>query len=243
MKTLLLTFILALSFTFTQAQCIENVSNFGNNNQITSYNISGDVNLTLNANKTATLNFGSNFSTAMGPDVRVYLVDSKDKSISDIKNIKTNPSGDLIFEDNSLVDNIAFGLIGFSGAQNYTVEIPANKDISNYDTVFFFCLQFNQYWDSSSYNSFTNASCAVLSTNDINSLNKTSIYPNPTQHQFKVSNLNGTTSSIRVYNMLGEQIIYTEKENTVNVSDLKPGSYIVKISNNGKTKTEKLIIL
>ena len=241
MKTILLTFILTLSFGFTQAQCIENVSNFGNNTSISSYNISGNVNVTLNTNNTTTLKFENNFQTAPGPDVRVYLIDSKNKSSAEIKNIVTNVNGDLIFNDGSLVDNLEFGLIQFSGAQNYTIEIPANKDVSNYDTVFFFCLRFNQFWDYGSFNSFTDASCAVLSVNDL-TVNTSSIYPNPAQDQFEITNFNSTSSNIRIYNVLGEQVLYQENKKTIDVSGLKAGSYIVKISTDNTTSTQKLII-
>jgi len=241
MKTILFTFILTLYVSFAQAQCTENVSNFGNNTAILSYNITGAVNVTLNTNETATVNFGRLFETAEGPDVRVYLMNSEDKPSSEIKNIRTNTNGDLIFNDGSLVDNLEFGLIEFSGPQSYTVAIPEDKNVSNYDTIFFFCLRFDQFWDYGNFNSFTDASCAVLSVNDL-TLNKSTIYPNPAQDQFEITNINNASSNIRVYNILGEQVIYQKNRNTIDVSSLKPGSYFVKISTDNKTTTEKLIV-
>ena len=80
MKKVLLAFIFTFSVLNTTAQCTENLVGFGNNPEDASYNITGDVSLTLNTNNTITLNLASNYSTAPGPDVRAFLVASNGMS-------------------------------------------------------------------------------------------------------------------------------------------------------------------
>ena len=64
----------------TAAQCTQNAFGFGNSTNVPSYDVSGNVSVTLNTNNTVTLNLASNFMTANGPDVRAYLVKSNGAS-------------------------------------------------------------------------------------------------------------------------------------------------------------------
>ena len=232
MKTILL--VTFLSFTFLQinAQCSENATNFGNNTSTPSYNVSGDISVTLNTNNTITINFASNYSTATGPDVRLYLIKSEGKSIAELKNI--NPEN---------TENISFGLVGFSGAQNYTETVPDGVDISEYDTVFFFCLQFNAFWDIGTFTPFSSTNCSVLST-DVLTIGKIEFYPNPAKDKIQISNIAGVSVEIRIFNVLGKQILHQSKitKKTIDISSFHKGMYIVKISVDGKSKTQKLII-
>ena len=59
----------------SNAQCTSNGNSFGNNTSVAMYNVTGMVSVVLNTNSTITLNLGSTFATASGPDVRAFLVD------------------------------------------------------------------------------------------------------------------------------------------------------------------------
>jgi len=179
MKTRLLLSITLLFFTlqYTNAQCTENVSGFGNNTSIPSYNISGDVNLVLNISGTVTLDLGSNFSTASGPDIRAYLVKSNGLSDAVLKNTLI---GNL--------DHIEFGLVGslpgfgnpvvpVNGAKSFTISIPNGDNIEEYDKVFFYCLLFDQFWDLGTFTSFSETTCSVLNIDDT-TLENFSVFPN-----------------------------------------------------------------
>ncbi|WP_299059828.1 DM13 domain-containing protein [uncultured Polaribacter sp.] len=232
MKTLLLITFLSFSFLQLQGQCIENASSFGNNTTVPSYNISGDVSVTLNTNNTATINFASNFETASGPDVRLYLIKSEGKSISQLKSL--NPEN---------LENISFGLIGFSGAQSYTASIPQNTDITKFDRVFFYCLRFNQFWDVGTFTSFKSSSCNVLNIDNF-AVNNISIYPNPAKNKIHITQLDKVSVEIRIFNLLGKQVLHQPniKQNSIDISSLNEGIYLVKINIDGKTKSQKLVI-
>ncbi|PQJ79509.1 T9SS type A sorting domain-containing protein [Polaribacter porphyrae] len=232
MKTLLLTAFLSFTFLHINGQCSENATNFGNNTSTPSYNIAGDIEVVLNTNNSVTINFGSNFSTASGPDVRLYLIKSEGKSIADLKSI--NPT---------TLDNISFGLIGFSGTQNYTETIPNDVDISEYDTVFFYCLQFTAFWDLGTFTPFSANSCSVLDV-DTFTVDEISFYPNPAKNQIQLSNIDGVSAEIRIFNLLGKQVFHQSKisEKTIDISSFNKGIYLVKIDVDGKSKMQKLVI-
>ncbi len=232
MKTLLLSLFLSFTFLKITAQCTESASNFGNNTSTPSYNVSGDISVVLNTNNTITINFANNYSTASGPDVRLYLIKSEGKSIAELKQI--NPEN---------IENISFGLVGFSGAQTYTATIPENIDITKYDTVFFYCLQFNAFWDVGSYRPFSSSNCSVLNI-DTFSIDTISIYPNPAKNKIQLSNINGISAEIRIFTILGKQVLRQSKisEKTIDISSFHKGIYLVKIDVEGKSKTQKLVI-
>ena len=243
MKTTLLTLLLAFSFSQISAQCTENVSEFGNNTSTQSYNVNGDVNVTLNTNNTVTLNLGSNFSTSAGPDVRAYLINSEGKTTSELKLISKNNTNALIYDQNNLVDNLQFGLINPTGVQDFTIEIPSGKDIKNYDKIFFFCLDFGVFWDIGTFTNFSSTSCDVLDVNNFN-IDKISIYPNPAKNKIHVSNIDAVSTEIRIFNVLGKQVFHQSKitEKTIDISSFNKGVYIVKLDVDGKSKTQKLVI-
>lgn len=232
MKKIVLTLFLTFSFTLINAQCTVNATNFGNNSATPSYNVSGNISVTLNTNNTVTVNFASNYKTASGPDVRMYLIKSEGKSIAELKSL--HPEN---------LDHISFGLVGFTGAQSYTATIPTGTAISEYDTVFFFCLQFTAFWDLGTFNKFNANNCAVL---DIDSfkVDAISIYPNPAKNKIHFSNIEAGAAEIRIFNVLGKQVFHQTKlsSKTLDISSFKSGIYIVKLAIDGKSKTQKLVI-
>ncbi|MDT0294123.1 T9SS type A sorting domain-containing protein [Mesonia ostreae] len=75
-------------------------------------------------------------------------------------------------------------------------------------------------------------------------LTNVSLYPNPTKTGFvTIKTASSEVASIEVYNLLGKQVIaQTLTNNTLNVSSLASGVYLVKVSAEGKTATKKLVI-
>ena len=84
---------------------------------------------------------------------------------------------------------------------------------------------------------------APLSLNNFNA-NSFSLYPNPTNTgSVTISSTNSDAISVRVFDILGKQVKNeTLTNNTLNVSNLKTGVYIVKITQNNATTTKKLVI-
>ena len=80
-----------------------------------------------------------------------------------------------------------------------------------------------------------------VASNNINGLN---MYPNPVSNgNLYISTDSNSAKSVEIYDILGKQVLNAKtSNNAVNVSNLKGGAYIVKITEEGKTDTRKLII-
>jgi len=72
------------------------------------------------------------------------------------------------------------------------------------------------------------------------SLNKVQFYPNPVKDVLTVSS-NKKVNSISVYNTAGQLVKTAQNANTVNMSSLSAGVYVVKTDVEGKTETSKVI--
>ena len=79
-----------------------------------------------------------------------------------------------------------------------------------------------------------------VNKNDISGL---SVYPNPvTDGTFSINSNSGSMKTVVMYDVLGKQVLKTNTTNSVNVSNLNGGVYVLKISEDGKTATRKLVI-
>jgi hypothetical protein len=85
------------------------------------------------------------------------------------------------------------------------------------------------------------ADLALATTqNEIAGLN---IYPNPVTNGVLYINSNVTSTKIvAIFDLLGKEVLQTKTSNEVNVSNLKSGIYFVKITEEGKSATRKLVI-
>ncbi|RZJ69744.1 MAG: T9SS type A sorting domain-containing protein [Flavobacterium sp.] len=77
-----------------------------------------------------------------------------------------------------------------------------------------------------------------------NSIAGLSMFPNPlTGNVLNITSTANSTKAVAIFDVLGKQVMNTKVNNgTVNVSGLNSGVYIVKITEEGKTATRKLVI-
>ena len=69
------------------------------------------------------------------------------------------------------------------------------------------------------------------------------IYPNPViGGRLFISTDANSEKSITIFDILGKQVISTNARESLNISNLKAGVYIIKIMEEGKTATRKLVI-
>lgn len=83
----------------------------------------------------------------------------------------------------------------------------------------------------------------ALSVNNFNA-NSFSLYPNPTNTgSVSISSTTNEAMNVQVFDILGKQVKnQTVTNNTLNVSNLKSGVYVVKITQNNTSTTKKLVI-
>lgn len=69
------------------------------------------------------------------------------------------------------------------------------------------------------------------------------VHPNPvTNGVLYINTAANVEKKVAIYDVLGKQVLGTTTENTVNVSALKAGVYILSVTEAGKTSTTKLVI-
>jgi len=84
---------------------------------------------------------------------------------------------------------------------------------------------------------------AVLSVND-NSIAGLKMYPNPVSgNNLYISSDTNSVKNVTIYDIVGKQVLNTKiSSEAINVSNLNSGVYVVKITEDGKTATRKLVI-
>lgn len=236
---IILLVLLNLQYFRITAQCTENVIDFENNSIVPMYNITGDVMVTLNTGaQTVTLDLKDNFMTASGPDIRAYLVNSDGLSDAELASSKIEN-----------LENIEFGLVGSNtmnqnGAKSFTIDIPNGTLIQDFDKVFFYCLEFGQFWDFGSYTPFTETSCDILGVND-NAFQNIAVYPNPATEMLNISSQTNIISEIQIFDYLGKLIVKQSNfisNDMVDISNLPSGNYLIKLTSQNGTSIKKLVV-
>lgn len=124
----------------------------------------------------------------------------------------------------------------------YTMEAPAGAA--------FFRLDFRVYQEATGADSgiiyYDNVMFYDEATNSLNQNNIAGlkVYPNPlTGNVLNITSDNNADKTVAVYDVLGKQVLTAQVINgTVNVSALTSGVYIVKVTEEGKTATKKLVV-
>ena len=222
-KLIIFLFICFFSVLKINAQCTSNGTSFGNNTSVPMYNVSGMVSVVLNTNNTVTLNLGTTFATASGPDVRAFLVDR-----GTLTNTQLRTTSNFLARP-----KIEMGLITGNGMATYTKAIPAGMDISNFNTIYFYCVTFNQFWDFGSFSAFTSANCSVLGKENFVS-NNFKVYPNPSKGAIFIDFDQFTeVKYLNIYSILGQKVLVSNEpiipNTSINISALKTGIYFLEL--------------
>jgi hypothetical protein len=88
-----------------------------------------------------------------------------------------------------------------------------------------------------------NLNCPMLGVSQNNAVSEVSIYPNPVHSEFKIESQNQITS-VKIYNSLGQSVknvLPSESYNSIDISNLSNGIYLVEI-NSENTKTTQQIV-
>ncbi len=83
----------------------------------------------------------------------------------------------------------------------------------------------------------------TLGTTSFNNISGLNVYPNPANDFLHITTSANGVKTVTIYDVVGKQVLNTTTANEViNVSSLNAGIYMVKITEEGKTATRKLVI-
>lgn len=76
-----------------------------------------------------------------------------------------------------------------------------------------------------------------------NNISGLKVYPNPAKNTLYVTSDSFATKEVELFDVLGKSVLNTKTvNNTVNISSLSKGVYVVKITEEGKTATRKIVV-
>lgn len=78
--------------------------------------------------------------------------------------------------------------------------------------------------------------------NSKNEIEGLRIYPNPANDIVMISSNTMAVKSVQLFDMVGKEVMNVETSSSINVSSLTKGIYVMKVTEEGKTSTSKLII-
>nr|WP_317631096.1 T9SS type A sorting domain-containing protein [uncultured Flavobacterium sp.] len=95
--------------------------------------------------------------------------------------------------------------------------------------------------NAADFESLTPTPRTTLSVKD-NNIAGLKIYPNPASNVVNISSDLLGAKNVEIFDVLGKQVVKTTTEQTVNVANLKAGVYMMKVTQDGKLATRKLVI-
>lgn len=76
-----------------------------------------------------------------------------------------------------------------------------------------------------------------------NNIDGLKVYPNPAKNTLYITSDSFATKEVELFDVLGKSVLNTKViNNTVNISSLSKGVYVVKITEEGKTATRKIVV-
>ncbi|MBC7846029.1 MAG: T9SS type A sorting domain-containing protein [Flavobacterium sp.] len=155
---------------------------------------------------------------------------------SDTWTLKVRPDGSSSLLDpevtttNSYVDSTPASVVNadFTSATNTNMMMYYNYNGTN-----------GAYLDNLKVK--TNATILGIAQNEIEGLK---VYPNPVSNgTLFISSASNSEKQVAIYTILGQQVLQTKTNSgAINVSTLAKGAYLLKITEDGKLETKKLII-
>ena len=85
--------------------------------------------------------------------------------------------------------------------------------------------------------------CAIVNVPEIEK-NKVTVYPNPATEKFTVNLGNDESANVQLFNLVGQQVYsgVINGQGDINTANLNSGVYMLKINQNGKVYTSKVIV-
>jgi len=97
--------------------------------------------------------------------------------------------------------------------------------------------------DSSTNPSITVITCSPTSAVNMASESNILIFPNPATKELKIQDSGFRMTSIEVYDMVGEKVFSQPQTSSIDVSELPPGIYFVRILSENESVTKKITVL
>jgi hypothetical protein len=180
-----------------------------------------------------------------GTGVRNYAVRSSTDSYASNLTASINPANTSL---EVVAGNIFFYNADATGGQNgstITLSGPSYTDLTTPITFRFYGFNAEQAGGNFSIDDVAiSGNVTTLSSSSFNAIEGLTMYPNPLKgNTLYLTSTANAEMSVQIFDIIGKEVIKSNvMNNTVNVSGLNAGIYIVKVTEEGKTATRKLVI-
>jgi hypothetical protein len=95
---------------------------------------------------------------------------------------------------------------------------------------------------TASFDEFSVIDLTTLSTSSYNLIEGLKVYPNPAQDIVTISSTADLTKTISIYSLIGQKVLTTTINNSLDISSLTSGIYVLNIEEAGKIVSTKLVV-
>lgn len=198
------------------------------------YPVEGTGSILFQTDGTKQVVFADDFATVQGIELRVFLTTTErlGQGGTEIQ-VTTEP-----LQDDNGGQDMNDPITGMK-----TFDVPDSVNLGDFSYIIIQCVQADVLWGRVELGQNEGTDCATLAVE--NSVFDTmNIAPNPMRDQFSISGLTTQEAEITIFDMLGKSV-YTQQQvtnQTIHISSLKAGIYIMTISSGDQKTTRKLIV-
>ncbi len=234
MKKMNLLLIVLLAFTgITNAQCLREGSLTAVDDPA-NYPVAGTAIQSFEVDGVKEVIFGEDFATVQGIELRVFLTTTERLGQGGEElEITTEPLQD----DNGGTD------MGDPITGMKVFELPADVELNDFNYVIIQCVSADVLWGRASLGTPAGADCDILSVNDA-VFDNLVILPNAFTGQLSIQGMNEEITGIRIFDTTGKQVLNKNSNinNTMDISTLSTGIYLVSLSAENAITTKKIIV-
>jgi Secretion system C-terminal sorting domain len=203
-----------------------------------------EVTITPNTGTTYSLTGITFTSQRSGTGIRTYSVRSSADNYSTNLSASINPANaELSVQTGNIFYRVLDAITTAQNGSTITLNGSSFTDITTAITFRFYG------WNSEASGGTFSIDNVALSGNisvlgvKSNTISGLQIYPNPAKSILNITSNNSEIKQVAIYNILGKQVLATKATNTpINIAILDKGVYMIKITEEGKTATKKLVI-
>ena len=234
MKKITMILIAFISFTsITQAQCFREGTLTGID-EPAQYPVEGTASILFQTDGTKQVVFADDFATVQGIELRVFLTTTERLGQGGQElEVTTEP-----LQDDNGGQDMNDPITGMK-----IFDVPASVNLSDYTYVIIQCVQADVLWGRATFGANEGPDCGTLAIED-RPFDSVSITPNPMTDQFTISGLTTQDTEVVIYDILGKRVHNQQNvtNQTINVSSLKSGIYMMTMISGDQKTTRKLII-
>lgn len=198
------------------------------------YPVSGTGSILFETDGTKKVVFADDFATVQGIELRVFLSTTERLNQGGTElEVTTEP-----LQDDNGGQDTNDPITGMK-----TFDVPESVNLGDFSYIIIQCVQADVLWGRVDLGQNEGADCSTLLVEN-NSFDTVNITPNPIRDQFSISGLTTQEAEIAIFDILGKKV-YTQKQvtnQTITISSLRTGIYIMTISSGDQKTTRKLIV-